>query len=48
MRHAVDLCVDAGDGRGLLGDVVSATGGTLVDLDALTPERVERELASAR
>jgi magnesium chelatase subunit D len=42
------VCVDAGDGRGLLGDVVSATGGTLVDLDALTPERVERELASAR
>ncbi len=42
------VCVDAGDGRGLLADVVSATGGTLVDLDTLTPGRVERELARSR
>ena len=42
------VCVDAGDGRGLLGEIVAATDGTLVDLDALTPERVESELARSR
>jgi magnesium chelatase subunit D len=42
------VCVDAGDDRGLLADVVEATDGTLVELDALTPERVEAELARSR
>ena len=42
------VCVEAGDERGLLEDVVSVTGGTLVDLDALTPERVEQEIARSR
>ena len=42
------ICVDAGDGRGLLADVTEATEGTLVGLDALTPERVEAELAGSR
>ena len=42
------VCVDAGDGRGLLADVIAATDGTLVPLDALTPERVEAELADSR
>jgi len=42
------VCVDAGDGRGLLADVIEATEGTLVGLDALTPERVETELAGSR
>ena len=42
------VCVEAGDERGLLEDVVSVTGGTLVGLDALTPERVEREIAQSR
>ncbi|MFO7926164.1 MAG: VWA domain-containing protein [Natronomonas sp.] len=42
------VCVDSGEGRGLLADVVSTTNGTLLDLDALTPERVEAELARSR
>ena len=42
------VCVEAGDERGLLADVASATGGTLLDLDALTAARVERELADSR
>jgi magnesium chelatase subunit D len=42
------VCVDAGDERGLLADVASATEGTIVALDALTPERVEDELARSR
>ena len=42
------ICVEAGDERGLLADVASATDGTLVDLDALTADRVERELADSR
>ncbi|WP_181690890.1 VWA domain-containing protein [Natronomonas sp. LN261] len=42
------VCVEAGDERGLLAEVVSASDGTLVALDALTPERVERELARSR
>jgi magnesium chelatase subunit D len=42
------VCVDAGDNRGLLADVAEATEGTLVALDALTPERVEAELARSR
>ncbi len=42
------VCVEAGDERGLLADVVEATDGTLVALDALTPERVEAELARSR
>ena len=42
------VCVDAGEDRGLLADVVEATDGTLVPLDSLTPERVEAELARSR
>jgi magnesium chelatase subunit D len=42
------VCVEAGDERGLLADVASATDGTLLDLDALTAARVERELADSR
>ncbi len=42
------ICVDAGDGRGLLADVTAATDGTLVPLGALTPERVEAELVDSR
>ena len=42
------VCVEAGDDRGLLADVVSVTDGTLVELDALTPERVEGEIARVR
>ena len=42
------VCVEAGDGRGLLADVAEATGGTRLDLDALTAERVENELARSR
>jgi len=42
------VCVDAGDGRGLLDSVVEATDGTRVPLDALSPERVERAVSAAR
>ncbi|MFT4904332.1 MAG: magnesium chelatase subunit D [Natronomonas sp.] len=42
------VCVDAGEQRGLLGDVVTATDGDRVPLDALTPERVEEAVADAR
>ena len=42
------VCVDAGDERGLLGDIVAATDGERVPLDALTPERVERAVGDAR
>ena len=42
------VCVEAGDERGLLADVASATEGALLDLDALTAARVERELADSR
>nr|WP_299236245.1 ATP-binding protein [Natronomonas sp.] len=42
------VCVESGDDRGLLGDVARATDGTLVDLDALTAERVEAELTRSR
>jgi magnesium chelatase subunit D len=42
------VCVEAGDGRGLLADVAEATDGTLLALDSLTPERVEAELARSR
>jgi magnesium chelatase subunit D len=42
------VCVEAGDERGLLAEVASTTDGTLLDLDALTADRVERELANSR
>ena len=42
------VCVDAGDGRGLLDSVVEATDGTRASLDALSPERVERAVSAAR
>jgi magnesium chelatase subunit D len=42
------VCVDAGDDRGLLADVADVTDGALVSLDALTPERVESELARSQ
>ncbi|PSP79307.1 magnesium chelatase [Halobacteriales archaeon QS_4_69_225] len=42
------VCVDAGDGRGLLDSVVEATDGQRVPLDALSPERVERAVSAAR
>ena len=42
------VCVDAGDERGLLADIVEVTDGTLVSLDALTPERVETAIARSR
>ncbi|MEF8807484.1 VWA domain-containing protein [Natronomonas sp.] len=56
-RHAAEalaetgarvVCVEAGDERGLLSEVVAATEGERVPLDALTPERVERAVANAR
>jgi magnesium chelatase subunit D len=56
-RHAAEalaetgarvVCVDAGDERGLLSEVVAATEGDRVPLDALTPERVEQAVANAR
>jgi magnesium chelatase subunit D len=42
------VCVDAGDERGLLTDVASVTDGMVVELAALTPERVEDELVRSR
>jgi magnesium chelatase subunit D len=42
------VCVEAGDERGLLSEVVAATEGERVPLDALTPERVEQAVANAR
>ena len=42
------VCVEAGEGRGLLEDVAAATDGALVSLEALTPERVEAALARSR
>jgi magnesium chelatase subunit D len=56
-RHAAEalaetgarvVCVDAGDERGLLSEVVTATDGERVPLDALTPERVEQAVVNAR
>jgi len=42
------VCVDAGERRGVLGEVLVATDGERVPLDALTPERVERAVTDAR
>lgn len=42
------VCVDSGDERGLLADVASATDGTLVALEELSADRVEREFRRAR
>jgi magnesium chelatase subunit D len=42
------VCVEAGDERGLLSEVVAATEGERVPLDALTPERIEQAVANAR
>ena len=42
------VCVDAGEGRGLLAEVAEATDGALLDLDALTADRVEAELSRSR
>ena len=42
------VCVDAGEKRGVLGDILAATDGERVPLDALTPERVERAVSDAR
>jgi magnesium chelatase subunit D len=42
------VCVEAGDERGLLSEVVTATAGERVPLDALTAERVEDAVANAR
>ncbi|QLD85812.1 ATP-binding protein [Natronomonas halophila] len=42
------VCVEAGDERGLLSEVVAATEGDRVPLDALTPERIEQAVANAR
>ncbi|WP_394353422.1 VWA domain-containing protein [Natronomonas gomsonensis] len=42
------VCVDAGERRGVLGEILAATGGERVPLDALTPERVERAVSDAR
>ncbi|QLD89838.1 VWA domain-containing protein [Natronomonas salina] len=42
------VCVDAGSERGLLDDVVAATDGERVPLDALTPERVEAAVTASR
>jgi magnesium chelatase subunit D len=42
------VCVEAGEGRGLLADVASAADGSVVPLEALTAARVERELGESR
>jgi magnesium chelatase subunit D len=42
------VCVEAGNERGLLADVVAATDGEGVPLDRLTPERIEQAVADAR
>ena len=42
------VCVEAGEGRGLLAEVAEATDGALLDLDALTADRVEAELSRSR
>nr|WP_246049046.1 VWA domain-containing protein [Natronomonas salsuginis] len=42
------VCVEAGEGRGLLADVANAADGSVVPLEALTAERVERELGGSQ